>query len=118
MVCANAGLNGKILAFAFEMRSLNLEFQSQQIWAFDQKVILQYNVYVILCFLHLLLKYYCISVYNRFENLFKTFFCFKLCESFVCVCQLKKINLVFLKRNAQKDDSGEYCGFYRKCGEA
>ena len=74
MVCANAGLNGKFLAFAFEMRSLKLEFGSQQIRAFDQKVILQYNVYVILCFLHLLLKYDCISVYSRFKNLFKTFF--------------------------------------------
>lgn len=74
MVCANAGLNGKFLTFAFEMRSLNLEFWSQQIWVFDQKVILQYNVYVILCFLHLLLKYDYVAVYNRFENLFKTFF--------------------------------------------
>ena len=85
MDSAGAGLNGKILAFAFEMRSPNLEFGSQQIRAFDQKVILQYNVYVILCFLHLLLKYYCVGVYRRFENLFKTFFYFELCELLVIV---------------------------------
>ena len=53
--------------------------------AFEQKVILQYNVYVILCFLHLLLKHDCVGVYTRFENLFKTFFYFKLCELLVLV---------------------------------
>ena len=74
MVCANAGLNGKVQGFAVGMRSLNLEFWSQQIRAFDQKVILQYNVYVILCFLHLLLKYDCVGIYSMFKNLFKTFF--------------------------------------------
>ena len=67
------------------MRSLNLEFWSQQIRAFDQKVILQYNVYVILCFLHLLLKYDCVGIYSMFKNLFKTFFYFKLCELLVIV---------------------------------
>ena len=90
MVRANAGLNGKVHGFAFEMHSLNLEFGDQQIRAFDQKVILQYNVYVILCFLHLLLKYDCVGVYNRFENLFKTFFCFKLCELLVIVSSQSK----------------------------
>ena len=79
----------KCRAFAFEMHSLNHEFWSQQIRAFDQKVILQYNVYVILCFLHLLLKYDCVRVYNKFENLFKTFFCFKLCELLVIVRLVK-----------------------------
>ena len=74
MVCANAGLNGKVQGFAVGMRSLKLEFWSQQIRAFDQKVILQYNVYVILCFLHLLLKYDCVGIYSMFKNLFKTFF--------------------------------------------
>lgn len=77
-------------AFAFEMRTQNREFSSQQIRAFDQKVILQYNVYVILCFLHLLLKYDCVGVYNRFENLFKTFFCFKLCELLFIVSSQSK----------------------------
>ena len=67
------------------MRSLNLEFGSQQIRAFDQKVILQYNVYVILCFLHLLLKHDCVGVYSSFGNLFKTFFYFELCEMLVIV---------------------------------
>ena len=71
------------------MRSLNLEFWSQQIRAFDQKVILQYNVYVILCFLHLLLKYDCVGVYSMFKNLFKTFFWFKLCELLVIVRLVK-----------------------------
>ena len=71
--------------FAFGMRTLSREFSRQQIRAFDLKVILQYNVYVILCFLHLLLKHYCIGVYSRFENLFKTFFYFKVCETFVIV---------------------------------
>ena len=74
MVWANAGLNGKILAFTFEMRSLNLEFGSQQIRVFGQKVILQYNVYVILCFFHLLLKYDYVGVYRGFQNLFKKLF--------------------------------------------
>jgi len=69
-----AGLNGKFLAFAFEMRSLNLEFGSQQIRVFGQKVILQYNVYVILCFFHLLLKYDYVGVYRGFQNLFKKLF--------------------------------------------
>ncbi len=68
---------------------ISREFSSQQIQAFDQKVILQYNVYVILCFLHLLLKYYCVGVYNRFENLFKTFFYFKLCELLVLIRLVK-----------------------------
>ena len=71
------------------MHSLNLEFGDQQIRAFDQKVILQYNVYVILCFLHLLLKYDCVDVYIGFENLFKTFFYFKLCELLVIVRLVK-----------------------------
>ena len=53
--------------------------------AFEQKVILQYNVYVILCFLHSLLKHDCVGVYSSFENLFKTFFYFKLCELLVLV---------------------------------
>ena len=79
----------KCRAFAFEMHSLNHEFWSQQIRAFDQKVILQYNVYVILCFLHLLLKYDCVGVYSRFENLFKIFFCFELCELLVIVRLVK-----------------------------
>ena len=57
--------------------------------AFEQKVILQYNVYVILCFLHLLLKHDCVGVYTRFENLFKTFFYFKLCELLVLVRLVK-----------------------------
>ena len=74
MVCANAGLNGKFLAFAFEMHSLKLEFGSQQIRVFGQKVILQYNVYVILCFFHLLLKYDYVGVYRGFQNLFKKLF--------------------------------------------
>ena len=74
MVWANAGLNGKVLAFTFEMRSLNLEFGSQQIRVFGQKVILQYNVYVILCFFHLLLKYDYVGVYRGFQNLFKKLF--------------------------------------------
>ena len=72
-------------AFAFEMHSLNHEFWSQQIRAFDQKVILQYNVYVILCFLHSLLKHDCVGVYSRFENLFKIIFYFQLCELLIIV---------------------------------
>ena len=80
-----AVLNENVHGFAVEIRELNLEVWGQQIRAFDQKVILQYNVYVILCFLHLLLKHYCIGVYSRFENLFKTFFYFKVCETFVIV---------------------------------
>ena len=71
---AGAVLNGNVFGFGVEICELNREFWSQQIRAFDQKVILQYNVYVILCFLHLLLKYDYVGVYNRFENLFKTFF--------------------------------------------
>ena len=86
----------KCKAFALGMRTQNREFSSQQIRAFDQKVILQYNVYVILCFLHLLLKYYCVGVYNRFENLFKTFFYFKLCEMLVIVRSQSKNFLVVL----------------------
>ena len=84
------------------------QFWSQQIRAFAHKVILQYNVYVILCFLHLLLKHDCVGVYNRFENLFKTFFYFKLCEMLVIV-RFVKDN--FLSGFIQ-DDSEEYCGFY------
>ena len=80
----------KCKAFAFGMRTLSREFSSQQIRAFDQKVILQYNVYVILCFLHLLLKYYCVGVYRGFENLFKTFFYFELCELLVIVSSSSK----------------------------
>ena len=68
----------------------------QQIQAFDQKVILQYNVYVILYFLHSLLKHDCVGVYSRFENLFKTFFYFKLCEMLVFVSSQSKNFLVFL----------------------
>ena len=71
---AGAVLNGNVFVFAVEMRELNREFWGQQIRAFEQKVILQYNVYVILYFLHLLLKHDCVGVYIRFENLFKTFF--------------------------------------------
>ena len=59
-----AVLNGKVHGFAVEMRELNRECWRQQIQAFDQKVILQYNVYVILCFLHLLLKHHCVGVYT------------------------------------------------------
>ena len=91
---------------------ISREFSSQQIRAFDQKVILQYNVYVILCFLHLLLKYDCVGVYNRFENLFKTFFYFKLCELLVIVSSQSKNFLVVLDTMHPKDDSEEYCGFY------
>ena len=72
------------------MRALNLEFGSQQIPSFDQKVILQYNVYVILYFLHLLLKYDCVGVYRMFKNLFKTFFYFELCELLVIVSSSNK----------------------------
>ena len=61
--------------------------------AFDQKVILQYNVYVILCFLHLLLKYDCVGVYSMFKNLFKKFFYFKLCELLVIVSS-QRINFL------------------------
>ena len=71
--------------FAFGMRTLSREFSRQQIRAFDLKVILQYNVYVILCFLHLLLKYDCVGFYRGFENLFKNFFNFQLCELLVIV---------------------------------
>ena len=63
--------------------------------AFDQKVILQYNVYVILCFLHLFLKCCCVGVYRGFEHLFKTFFYFELCELLVIVSS-QRIN--FLSR--------------------
>ena len=78
------------------MRSLNLEFGSQQIRAYDQKVILQYNVYVILCFLHSLLKHDCVGVSRRSENLFKNFFYFKLCEMLVIVSSQSKNFLVVL----------------------
>ena len=44
----------------------------------------------------MLLKYYCISVYNRFENLFKTFFYFELCEMLVIVSSQSKNFLVVL----------------------
>ena len=64
--------------------------------AFEQKVILQYNVYVILCFLHSLLKHDCVGVYSRFENLFKTFFYFELCEMLVIVRSQSKNFLVVL----------------------
>lgn len=69
---------------------ISREFLSQQIRAFDQKVILQYNVYVILCFLHSLLKYDCVGVCRGFKNLFKTFFYFKLCELLVIVSSQSK----------------------------
>lgn len=94
------------------MRTLSREFSRQQIRAFDLKVILQYNVYVILSFLHLLLKYDCVGVYNRFKNLFKTFFYFKLCELLVIVSSQSKNFLVVLDTMHPKDDSEEYCGFY------
>lgn len=71
------------------MRTLSREFSRQQIRAFDLKVILQYNVYVILCFLHLLLKYDCVGVYRGFKNLFKNFFYFQLCELLVIVRLVK-----------------------------
>ena len=100
------------------MSELNLEFGSQQIRAFDQKVILQYNVYVILCFLHLLLKHDCVGVYSRFKNLFKTFFYFELCEMLVIVSSQRNNFISSFEYDAQKDDSGEYCGFYHQCGEA
>ena len=93
---ARAVLNGNVHGFAVEMRELNLEFQCQQIPPFHQKVILQYNVYVIFCFLHLLLKYDCVGVYSRFKNLFKTFFYFKLCELLVIVSSQSKNFLVVL----------------------
>ena len=82
---AGAVLNGNVFGFGVEICELNREFWSQQIRAFDQKVILQYNVYVILCFLHSLLKHDYVGVYSRFRNLFKTFFYFKLCEMLVSV---------------------------------
>ena len=94
------------------MRSLNLEFWSQQIRAFEQKVILQYNVYVILCFLHLLLKYDCVGVYSRFKNLFKNFFISQVCELPVIVRFVKNHFLVVLGIKKIQDDSGECCGFY------
>ena len=102
----------KCRAFAFEMHSLNHEFWSQQIRAFDQKVILQYNVYVILCFLHLLLKYDCVGVYNRFENLFKTFFVSNFVNCSLLSAHKAKIFLVVFDTMHPKDDSEEYCGFY------
>lgn len=75
------------------MSSLNLEFGSQQIPPFGQKVILQYNVYVILCFLHLLLKYDCVGVYSMFKNLFKTFFS----SNFVnCSLSSDSLRIIFL----------------------
>ena len=82
---AGAVLNGNVFVIAVEMRELNREFWGQQIRAFEHKVILQYNVYVILCFLHSLLKHYCVGVYSSFENLFKTFFYFELCEMLLIV---------------------------------
>ena len=80
--------------------------------AFDQKVILQYNVYVILCFLHLLLKYDCVGVYSMFKNLFKNFFISNFVNcSLSSVHQAKKF-LVVLDAMHPEDDSVEYCGFY------
>ena len=69
-----AVLNENVHGFAVEIRELNLEVWGQQIRAYDQKVILQYNVYVILCFFHLLLKYDYVGVYRGFQNLFKKLF--------------------------------------------
>ena len=69
-----AVLNENVHGFAVEIRELNLEVWGQQIRVFGQKVILQYNVYVILCFFHLLLKYDYVGVYRGFQNLFKKLF--------------------------------------------
>ena len=69
-----AVLNENVHGFAVEIRELNLEVWGQQIRVFGQKVILQYNVYVILCFFHLLLKYDYVGVYRDFQNLFKKLF--------------------------------------------
>ena len=107
-----AVLNENVHGFAVEIRELNLEVWGQQIRAYDQKVILQYNVYVILCFLQLLLKHDCVGVYRGFENLFKTFFCLELCELLVIVSSSSKKFLVVLDAMHPEDDSGEYCGFY------
>ncbi len=91
-----AVLNENVHGFAVEIRELNLEVWGQQIRAYDQKVILQYNVYVILCFLHSLLKHDCVGVSRRSENLFKNFFYFKLCEMLVIVSSQSKNFLVVL----------------------
>ena len=80
--------------------------------AFEQKVILQYNVYVILCFFHLLLKYDYVGVYRGFQNLFKKLFQFQVCELLVIVSSSSKKFLVVLDAMHPEDDSGEYCGFY------
>ena len=56
------------------MRELHLEFWANKYGLLTKKVILQYNVYVILCFLQLLLKYDCVDVYSRFKKLFKKLF--------------------------------------------
>lgn len=106
-----AVLNENVHGFAVEIRELNLEVWGQQIRAYDQKVILQYNVYVILCFLHSLLKHDCVGVSRRSENLFKNFFYFKLCEMLVIVSSQSK-NFSSFGYDAQKDDYEEYCGFY------
>ena len=51
-----------------------LSFSANKFGLLIKKVILQYNVYVILCFLHSLLKCCCVGVYRGFENLFKKLF--------------------------------------------
>ena len=66
-----------------------LSFGGNKFELLIKEVILQYNVYVILRFLHLLLKCYCVGVYRRFENLFKNFFYFQLCELLVIVSLVK-----------------------------
>ena len=68
--------------------------------------------YVILCFLHLLLKYDCVGVYSRFKNLFKNFFISQVCELPVIVRFVKNHFLVVLGIKKIQDDSGECCGFY------
>ena len=89
-----------------------LSFRGNKFELLIKKVILQYNVYVILCFLHLLLKCCCVGVYRGFENLFKTFFYFELCELLVIVSSQRINFLSSFEYNALRDDSEEYCGFY------
>ena len=94
MSWAAAVLNGKVHSFCIQNELTKiLSFSANKFGLLTQKVILRYNVYVILCFLHSLLKHYCVGVYTRFENLFKTFFYFKLCEMLVSVWFVKYIFL-------------------------
>ena len=66
-----------------------MSFRVNKFELLTKKVILRYNVYVILCFLHSLLKCYCVGVYRGFKNLFKNFFNFQLCELLVIVRLVK-----------------------------